>query len=238
MTMRTLVREILTRYRRRFSRSKYLLNFQPLSVLCQDFGASRGKPIDRVLIERFLSDHALISGHSTRVLEFGSSDYTNIFYPKSNSFVLQYKPNTRISLDSHGCLTGDLLLSPEISECVDVVIATQVLAFTKNPYKALHNLTTLLTPGGILLGTEPFLSPISKYDEQRWGDFFRFTIQGLRSVIEETQNLELDLIINIGNRKTSLAILHGLCAEDLKVTSYALEDNFPTLVGYVAKKLK
>jgi hypothetical protein len=214
----------------------FFMRIFPLSVLCKDFGSTRGIPLDRPLIQNFLGVSCSSAQRVDKVLEFGDNEYSRMYFPKSNSTILRYKEAMPLDFSSEGILTGDLLQKPFILKYFDLIIATQVLAFTANPFIALKNLTSLLKPGGMIVGTEPFLSPISTYDSTRWGDYFRMTSQGLKSLVSYTQELELITVEELGGQKTSLGLIHGYCSQDFKNYPVSTSDNYPTLTGYIARK--
>jgi hypothetical protein len=221
---------------RTFVRPANYLRISPLAVLCKDFGSSRGAPLDRILIQDFLMKNCSNIQRVGTVLEFGDNEYSKMFFPSANSVTLLYESQKPLGFRSPNILVGDLLEKPSVSRCFDLVISTQFLAFTANPFVALENLSLLLRPGGIIIGTEPFLSPISTYDSDRWGDYFRMTRQGLSSVVSHTKELELTRLEHLGGQVISLGLLHGYCSQDFKRFPGDTSDNFPTLHGYVCRK--
>ena len=184
-------------------------------VLDSEFGSSRGTPIDRSLIENWLSEN-IPGGFSGKVLEFGSDDYSRKFAPKASIWIFEYADGVApiISLNSY-IVTGDLLVQDgSLENGFDLIIATQVLAFTKNPFQAALGMKRLLKPGGLIVGTEPFLSQLSTYDDDRWGDYFRFTKKALSEVFSRKSGFENFHAESLGSAEQSLAMLRGFVQED------------------------
>ena len=74
----------------------------------------------------------------------------------------------------------------------------------------------ILKPGGVLLVTLPGgFHPVSRYDMDRWGDYWRFTSLSARVLFEEVfdQNVHLNAY---GNVLTATAFINGLAVEDLR----------------------
>ncbi len=67
-----------------------------------------------------------------------------------------------------------------------------------------------------MLVTAPGLGPISRYDMDRWGDYWRFTSRSLRRLLEETFPSSDVKVEAHGNVLTSVAFLHGISADELK----------------------
>ncbi len=73
----------------------------------------------------------------------------------------------------------------------------------------------MLKPGGIALITVGGLSQISRYDYNRWGDYWRFTDLSIKKAFEEVfgeGNVEVE---TYGNVLSAIAFLHGISAEEL-----------------------
>jgi SAM-dependent methyltransferase len=75
---------------------------------------------------------------------------------------------------------------PFAPQSFDVVIATQVLDCLRDPVAAVHNLSSLLKPGGVLLASVPSCAPRFA-DEERW----RFLPSGLRTMLEPFSTVEI-----------------------------------------------
>lgn len=183
-----------------------------LTPISRVFGFDRGLCIDRYYIEQFLSAHAQdIQGH---VLEIGDDTYTQRFGHNrvTKSDVLHVTEG-----NPKATLVADLTCAEHIpADTFDCIIFTQTLQFIYNVQAAVQTLHRILKPGGVLLATFPGISQISRYDMERWGDFWRFTTLSARRLFEEAFPPENVNVKAYGNVLTAIAFLHGLAAEELK----------------------
>jgi SAM-dependent methyltransferase len=75
---------------------------------------------------------------------------------------------------------------PFAPQTFDVVIATQVLEYLRDPVAAAHQINALLKPGGIFLASVASCAP-RFVDEERW----RFLPAGLRTMLEPFSTVEI-----------------------------------------------
>lgn len=200
------IRQWLVRRRTPTGADPAALAFEPVSRV---FGMDRGQPVDRYYIERFLaSNRALIMGH---VLEIGDASYTRMFGSGAlRSEVLRYEgepaPGVRI-----GDLT-DLGTLPE-SE-VDLFICTQTLNFIYEVRQAITGIHHVLKPGGHALVTVAGLVQISRYDADRWGDFWRFTPGSAERLFTEVFG-EGNVTVGLhGNSYAAACLMKGFATEE------------------------
>ena len=185
------------------------------------FGFDRGKPIDRYYIEEFLRRYrADICG---QVLEIGDSQYTRMFPNDliTSSAVLH------VSTDEapNGAIKGDLQTGDGLQgHAFDCIILTQTLNVIYDVNSAIRNVHSLLKPGGVLLCTVPGISQISRYDMDRWGDYWRFTSLSVKRLFSETFKEENIQIKTYGNVYTSSSFLYGLSAEELTPAELDFKD--------------
>jgi len=81
---------------------------------------------------------------------------------------------------------------------------------------AIANVHRSLTPGGVALVTLPGISQISRYDMERWGDYWRFTSLSAEKLFGEVfgeANVDVTLY---GNVLSATAFLYGIAAEEFK----------------------
>lgn len=113
-------------------------------------------------------------------------------------------------------IIGDLTNLATIPQCkVDCFILTQTLNFIYDFKSAIAGLHYMLKDGGVGLITVAGISQISRYDMDRWGDYWRFTDLSIKKAFEEVfgeDNVEVD---TYGNILTSTAFLQGISAEEL-----------------------
>ena len=197
------------------------------------FGLDRGSPIDRYYIERFLSTNALdVRG---RVLEIGDDTYTRRYGGErvTASDVLTVTDGNRCST-----LVADLADANCVkSNTFDCIICTQTLQFIYDVQAAASTLHRILAPGGVLLLTVPGISQISRYDMDRWGEYWRFTHLSAMRLMEEVFPAEHIQVETHGNVSASIAFLHGLCAGDVGQAELDEQDwDYPLLITVRAVK--
>ena len=176
------------------------------------FGLDRGTSIDRYYIEAFLADRAGdIRGD---VLEVADRRYTVRFGGDQvrRSEVLHVSHSNPIAT-----LVADLSADNDLpSDRFDCIVCTQTLQFIYDTRAAVHTLHRILKPGGILLATFPGISQISRYDAERWGDYWRFTTQSAERLFSEVFASANVNVESHGNVLAAGAMLQGLAVEDLR----------------------
>jgi len=179
---------------------------EPVSRL---FGIDRGTPIDRYLMERFLEKNAaFIRG---RVLEFGDDTYTR-------KYGTQVTRCDVLSVVDSGAATicGDLSTGRNVPRSAfDCIIMTQTLQMIYDVRSAIKHTYRALKPGGCLLLTASGISQISRFDMDRWGEYWRFTDLSLRKLLEASFGSENVSVDHFGNFASSVAFLKGEAAEEL-----------------------
>jgi SAM-dependent methyltransferase len=121
-----------------------------------NYGYDRGTPIDRVYIERFLTEHA--SRIRGRTLEVVSDEYTARFggCRTTRRDIVDFRPE-----NARATIVGDLTeLGPEWDYTFDAIVVTQALHLTYNLQRAVSTMHRLLKSGGTVLVTTPGLTPI------------------------------------------------------------------------------
>ena len=173
------------------------------------FGLDRGQPIDRYYIERFLeARESLIRG---RVLEVGDATYTTRFggAAVTASDVLHLTGEA-----AEATIVADLASGAGIPrQAFDCIVITQTLPFIYDLPAAMANLAAALRPTGAVLLTVPGISQISRFDMERWGDFWRFTDASLTRLLTERFD-EVD-VESFGNVGAACALLQGLASEEV-----------------------
>lgn len=228
---------MLKRYLQALLRRRAPVNFgdagslQPASRI---FGLERGTPIDRYYIERFLRQQAeLIRGE---VLEIGCNEYTRRIggAAVARSHVLA----AAAAQPREGTIIGDLTDRSTLpAAAMDCFICTQTFNFIYDLQQAVQGTHHLLKPGGTLLATVAGISQISRYDMERWGDYWRFTTASLQRLFEPAFGASVT-VASHGNLPASLAFLQGLCVEDLPDAALLdpVDPDYQMLLTVVARK--
>ena len=201
---------------------------EPVSRL---FGTDRGTPIDRYYIERFLARRA--DDVRGRVLEVGDASYTQRFGGDrvAVSDVLHAQ-----SGNPKATIVGDLASGAGIPVgAFDCLILTQVLPFLFDVRSAVATARGALRPGGTVLATVPCISQISRYDMDRWGDYWRFTPLSARRLFEEAfRPAETGAIVEVesfGNALAATAFVQGLALEEMRPEELdARDEDYPLII--------
>ena len=174
------------------------------------FGFDRGTPIDRYYIERFLGERSsLIRG---RTLEVADDTYTRRF---GGDRVEHYGVLHATPGNPAATLVGDLTAPDTLPEHIaDCFVCTQTFNFVFDVPRAIQGAHRLLRPGGVLLATVSGISQISRYDMERWGDFWRFTSASIQRLLEPVFRGGVE-VLTYGNVLAATAFLRGLAVEDL-----------------------
>ena len=181
---------------------------EPLS---REFGADRGRPIDRWYIERFLERHR--DDVRGRVLEVAERTYTDWY---GDGAVTSSDVLYAVDGEPAATVVGDLTTGEGLaSGAFDCFICTQTLQFIYDVPAAVRGTHELLAPGGVLLCTLPALSQTSRVDRQRWGDWWRFTAVSARRLLGDVYGASNVTVTAHGNALVAASLLYGLAAEEL-----------------------
>ncbi len=209
--------------------------FRAVSPLCEDFGNSRGKPLDRAYIEAFIERNSeLIKGN---VLEVLRDTYATRFGGTrvSGLEILNLTSDSR-----EATIIADLANCPEVpAESFDCIILTQTLQYIPDCAAAVGNVWRLLKPGGIALISVPMLSRLDAPPGGGYEDCWRFPPNGLRLLLSRYFPNSCISVESHGNVQVALAYLMGLAREDLE--QHEIDSNhwgFPVVVTATAMKPK
>ena len=209
--------------------------FNKTAPVSSVFGFDRGTPIDRYYIEKFLSD---CSNHiHGNILEIADPGYSKQFSKNQEDvfYVLTFdNPPENVNI-----IKGDLTKQDTLpSSLIDCFICTQTLNFIYDVRSAIRGIYQLLAPKGVALVTVGSISQISRYDMDRWGDYWRFTDLSIRKLFEEVFPKENIEVVVYGNALTATAFLQGLAVEDIKNRKLLDEYNrdYPVTIGIIARK--
>jgi SAM-dependent methyltransferase len=204
-----LVRSNTLRLARRVGPSPFsdLRRVEPVSRV---FGLDRGLPVDRWYIERFLQHHS--DDIHGAVLEVGDDRYTRRFGRADRSDVLNLDPDIPGTT-----LAADLARPDKLPEAAfDCIVCVQTLQFIYDARRAIEGLHRMLKPGGVALSSLSGISQISRYDMDRWGDYWRFTTLSARTLFESVFGAGNVEVQTFGNVLSSVAFLEGISAQELE----------------------
>ncbi len=208
-------------------------NLRSKNPISSSFGLDRGTPIDRVYIEHFLkSNKDAIRG---TCCEIADNTYTKKFGNNVDQYEILHYNNENNSATIIGDLS-DLDTIPH--NTIDCFILTQTLNFIYDFKSAIKGLHAMLKKDGVALVTVSGISQISRYDMERWGDYWRFTDLSILKAFEEVfekGNVEVECY---GNVLSSIAFLEGISAEELRHDELFFKDrNYQILITIKAIKL-
>ena len=195
-------------------------------------GTDRGTPIDRYYIEEFLrQNRTVITG---TVLEIAESTYTRKF----GHGIMAYEVLHVTSENQAATIIGDLAMPENLPEnCIDCFICTQTFNFIFDVAAAMNGAHKLLKPGGALLGTVSGLSQVSRFDMERWGDYWRFADMSIRRLLNNA-GFEKISVITYGNVLAAKLFLDGVAVEDLFSVEmlHQNDHDYQMIIGFCARK--
>lgn len=198
-------------WRRAAPRSARTLPTLPPEPLSRRFGQDRGRPIDRVYIERFLERHA--GDLRGRGVEIHEPTYLERFGRCERIDVLDLDPAA-----AHATIHGDFDALP--AEAFDCFVCTQTLSAVGDPLQKLRQAHAALKPGGVLLVTVPNITP--DIPGEAFPDHLRYTAHGLRALA--AQVFPDPQVRAHGNLRTAAAFLYGLAEHELEPADFAHDD--------------
>ncbi len=201
------------------------------------FGLDRGQPIDRRYIDQFLAAEAgILRGV---VIEVADDRYARRFSaPGSDIRILHRDPQVDAACAT-AHIIGDLAVPETMPEAVaDAFICTQTLQFVFDLTAGVRGTHRLLRPGGVLLATLPCLSQISRYDADRWGDFWRLTPACAEKLFSSVFGTGAVTVRAYGNALAARAFIDGLAIEDLPDPTVLdqADPDYPLIIGIRAQK--
>ena len=140
--------------------------------------------------------------------------------------------------NQNATIIGDLTRKESLpSNEIDCFICTQTFNVIYDIKKAIEGAHFLLKENGILLATVAGLTQISRYDMERWGDYWRFTDLSIKKLFEESGFNEVEVTV-FGNILAAIALLQGLAVEDLPEASLLdnVDQDYQITIGIVARK--
>ena len=213
-----IYRRLLTRY--------HLSRLKPAS---RHWGIDRGKPIDRIYLEKFLQiERKAIFGN---VLEIGGRYYTNNYGGKVEKSVVYDVVN-----GSEVDIVGDLATGEGLeSNYFDCVIILQTLMMIHDIQAAADTIHRVLKPGGSALITVNFLAPncIDPCHEMwQWN----ITPNAAQKLISDRFGKDNVEVSSYGNYAAAVCFLAGLAVEDVLIDFWNHEPGYDILIALKATK--
>jgi hypothetical protein len=218
---------------RRLTKPVNWRNLRSVHPVSQIFGLERGTPIDRYYIESFLKENDKhIKG---TVLEIAESTYSKRF---GGSKVTMFEVLHYTAENQQATIIGDLTNQQSLpSNKIDCFICTQTFQFIYDFKIAIQGAYHMLKEDGILLATLAGISQISRYDMDRWGDYWRFTTLSAMKSFGEVFGEDNVAVSSYGNVLSTVAFLEGITAEELSTKELDHKDeNYQMLITIVATK--
>jgi SAM-dependent methyltransferase len=210
----------------------HLRRLQPISP---DYGYSRGLPIDRYYIEKFLTEFAMdIRG---QVLEIKHNKYT-VKYGMDR--VTKSDVLHPVLGNPDATIIADLTKADHLpSNVYDAIIFTQTLQVIYDIRTVIATLHRILKPGGVLLATASGMAQLSLDDFDKWGEYWRFTSLSARLLFEEAFSAGNVTVRSYGNVLAAISFLEGLAVQDLKKHELdAVDRRYEILIAVRAVKAK
>ena len=226
-----MIKKSLQILKRNLSRPRGI-DFDSVYPVSDYYGDDRGTPVDRFYIDGFIADNRrLIKG---RVLEVAEDTYSRRFGSDVASFdVLHYETGA-----PGATLIGDLSTPATLPEGrFDCFICTQTIHVIYNYMDAIRGAAQMLAPGGALLCTLSGIAQISRYDMDRWGDYWRFTTLSAQRSFGEVFGLDNVTVDYGGNCYAAINFLRGIALEELDKKKLTVKDpNYPIVISIIATK--
>jgi SAM-dependent methyltransferase len=205
-----MIKKVLQLVKRTFTKPEGL-TMNDVGPVSRFYGEDRGTPIDRYYIDQFLTKKShLITG---TVLEIADSKYSKKFGRNVSKYEVLYINSDNPKATIIGDLTDAATLP---ADKIDCFVCTQTFNFIYNFADAIRGAYHVLKPGGYLLATVSGPCQVSRYDMDRWGDYWRFTTLSAQKTFDEVfgvGNVEVDYY---GNCLAAISLIRGVCVEEIQ----------------------
>ena len=192
----------------------------------REWGEDRGRPVDRVYIDRFMGAHrADIRGH---VLEIQYPVYASRF----GSGVTETDVMDILPDNPAATIVADLTAASVVPDDeFDCVVLSQTLHLIHDHERAVREVDRMLRPGGVVLATVPGIAPV--VDAARW----RYTPLSARELFEGVFGAGQVEVEWFGNVLVASAFLYQLGSRELRHAEYDARDPaYPMLIAVRAQK--
>ena len=195
-------------------------DFRRTKPVSKIFGLDRGTPVDRYYIEQFLRHYS--SDIRGRCIEFGDGHYTKKFGGKAVTIseILDVSPD-----NAKATVVCDISKASELpSDVYSCILCIQTLPFIYELTASIETLHRFLAPGGVLLCSLSGISQVSRFDMDRWGDYWRFTTKSAHCLFEPYFGDANIAVNSYGNALAATAFLQGISAEELTQEELDIQD--------------
>ncbi|AHJ26917.1 methyltransferase domain-containing protein [Nodularia spumigena CS-584] len=194
--------------------------------ICQAFGLTRGKPVDRYYLGKFIAEiKSQIVGN---ILEIGGTPKDKDFYqinPGTSYKILNIEAGAGV--DIVGDVHDVSIIKPE---SFDSVIIFNVLEHCYAPWIAVENILTWLKPGGKCFAMVP--SAIRLHATP--ADYWRPLPDAFTYIFREYSQQQLYVY---GNPTSAIASYHGIAVEELTTAELdAFHPDYPVATCIMAEK--
>lgn len=224
---------IVRKIKIKFEVQQFIINMCSTQPISKVFGFDKGTPIDRFYIENFFKNNS--SAIIGNVLEVAESTYSRKYGTNVTSFqILHYD-----KFNTEATITGDLAAPDTLPVCIsDCFVCSQTLNFIYDVKSAIISCHQLLTVGGVFLGTVSGISQISRYDMDRWGDYWRFTDLSIKRMFDEVFGIGNVEVIVYGNAFAATAFIQGLAIEEITNIEklVPVDEDYQVIIGIRAVK--
>ncbi len=197
--------------RRNFQRPVFWGNLRRLEPKSRVFGYDRGnQSVARYYIDNFFAQHAAdIFGE---VLEIGDDTYARRHGNGLTRLeVLNVDPG-----NPKATIVADLTIADNIaSGSFDCLLLPQTLQCIYDVRSAIKNCKRILKARGVLLATISGISQISRYDMDRWGEYWRFTSKSTLLLFTEFFPETKVTVRSYGNILAAMSLLQGIASTEL-----------------------
>ncbi|MBK1987560.1 class I SAM-dependent methyltransferase [Sphaerospermopsis aphanizomenoides BCCUSP55] len=194
--------------------------------ICQAFGLTRGKPVDRYYLNKFIAEiYPQITGN---ILEIGGIPKDKDFYqvnPGSSYQIMNLEPG--LGIDIVGDAHDVSMIQPE---SFDSIITFNVLEHCYAPWQVVENIYTWLKPGGKCFAMVPSAVRLHATPMDYWRplpDAFAWMFR----------NFSQKKLYVYGNPISVIASYHGIATEELTTEELdAFHPDYPVATCIVAQK--
>ena len=149
----------------------------------------RNLEIIRNSVTGFIKDASKFDAEDIHVLDIAPQIYNGAkaFFKKGHVSTLDIDPKSNATFIADLCNDNSDIIE---NNFFDIIICTEVLEHTLNPFNAVKEIYRILKPGGICFATTPYNFRIHGPLPDCW----RFTEHGLRELFKDFKSVEITSI--------------------------------------------